>query len=199
MGMPKGQNVNHPKKGSKIKVEPIKKLKDIETIKKLLADKPRDYAFFILGINTNLRASDLCRITVGMVRNLNPMDELELKEKKTGKVRRITLNKACIEAINSLLASKEYKDTDQLLKGLRGDMVPTTINALVKKWCNKINLKGNYGSHTLRKTWGYHQRVTFNVGIPVMMNCFNHSTQKQTLDYLCVQPEEIRSVYANEI
>ena len=78
-------------------------------------------------------------------------------------------------------------------------MVPTTINALVKKWCRAIHLKGNYGSHTLRKTWGYHQRVTFNVGIPELMVCFNHSTQKQTLDYLCVQPEEIRSVYANEI
>ena len=73
------------------------------------------------------------------------------------------------------------------------------MNNLVKKWCRKINLKGNYGSHTLRKTWGYHQRVTFNVGIPVLMECFNHSTQKQTLDYLCVQPEEIKSVYANEL
>ena len=121
------------------------------------------------------------------------------KEKKTGKVRRVTLNKACIESINRFLASKEYKDTDQLLKGLRGDMVPTTINALVKKWCRTINLKSNYGSHTLRKTWGYHQRITFNVGIPELMVCFNHSTQKQTLDYLCVQPEEIKSVYANEL
>ena len=37
--------------------------------------------------------------------------------------------------------------------------------------------------------------MTFSVGIPELMVCFNHSTQKQTLDYLCVQPEEIKSVY----
>jgi len=28
---------------------------------------------------------------------------------------------------------------------------------------------------------------------------FNHSTQRQTLDYLCVQPDEIRSIYENEL
>ena len=50
---------NHPKKGTRIKVEPIRKPKDIQTIKKLLVDNPRDFCLFILGINTNLRASDL--------------------------------------------------------------------------------------------------------------------------------------------
>ena len=52
-------NPNHPKKGSSIKVDPIKSLKDIKAIKKLLHDKPRDLCLFTLGINTNLRASDL--------------------------------------------------------------------------------------------------------------------------------------------
>ena len=45
--------------GSKIKVEPIRKKKDINLIKKLLSDKPLDQALFTVGINTNLRASDL--------------------------------------------------------------------------------------------------------------------------------------------
>jgi hypothetical protein len=56
--------LNHPKKGDKIKVEPIKSEKDIRNIKKHLVDKPRDLAIFILGINTNLRASDLLKITI---------------------------------------------------------------------------------------------------------------------------------------
>ncbi len=68
--MKKGENFNHPKKGSKISVEPIRELKDIRSIKKLLKDNLRDYALFTIGINTNLRASDLCQITVGMVRDL---------------------------------------------------------------------------------------------------------------------------------
>ena len=35
--MKKGQNFNHPKRGAQIKVEPIKRFKDIKAIKKLLA------------------------------------------------------------------------------------------------------------------------------------------------------------------
>ena len=97
--MQKGQNFNHPEKGSQIKVEPIKLKRDIQTIKKLLADKPLDLALFTVGINTNLRASDLLRIKVKQVKDLNPNDEIVLNEKKTKKERRINLNKACIEAI----------------------------------------------------------------------------------------------------
>jgi len=207
MAMQKGENFNHPVKGSTVKVEPIKRIQDIETIKKLLRDRPRDNALFIIGINTNLRAIDLCNIKAGQVRGLKPMDSLEIREQKTKKKRRINLNKNCINAINALLASRKYDDDDCLFLSQRKDnnngknkpLTPIALNKLVKTWCAAINLKGNYGSHTLRKTWGYHQRVTFNVGIPELMVCFNHSTQKQTLDYLCVQPSEIKSVYANEL
>jgi integrase len=197
--MEKGQNFNHPPKGSSIKVEPIKSKKHIQTIKKLLADKPLDYALFTVGINTNLRASDLLRIKVGQVKDLKPNDEIVLNEKKTRKERRINLNKACILAIKRLLASREYSDKDYLFTGQRGVLTVPTVNAKVKAWCRAINLKGNYGSHTLRKTWGYHQRVSFGTDLPTLMECFNHSTQKQTLAYLCVQPEEIKNVYENEL
>jgi len=197
--MKKGQNHNHPKKGSTIKVEPIKSKKDIQTIKKLLADKPLDLALFTIGINTNLRASDLLRIKVNQVKGLNPNDEIVLNEKKTKKERRINLNKACIDAIQGLLASKEHSDKDYLFTGQRGVLTVPTVNAKVKSWCRAINLSIRAGSHTLRKSWGYHQRKTFKTDLPTLMVCFNHSTQKQTLDYLCIQPEEIRNVYENEI
>jgi integrase len=175
-------------------------LKDIKTIKKLLEKKPRDLALFTIGINTNLRASDILQIKAGMVRGLKPMDEIEINERKTGKARRVSLNQTCIEAIRTLLASRPFEDGDYLFKSQRGKVLTVaSVNRLVKSWCKAINLKGNYGSHTLRKTWGYHQRVTFGAGLPELMVCFNHSTQKQTLDYLCVQPEEIRSVYSNEL
>ena len=184
--MQKGQNYNRPEKGSSIKVDPIKSTKHIHTIKKLLADKPLDHALFTVGINTNLRASDLLRIKVGQVKDLKPNDEIAINEKKTKKPRRITLNKACISAIQGLLTSKEYSDKDYLFTGQRGVLTVPTVNQKVKSWCKAINLKGNYGSHTLRKTWGYHQRVTFGTDLPRLMVCFNHSTQRQTLDYLCI-------------
>ena len=197
--MKKGQNSNHPKKGDRIKVEPIRQVKDIKAIKRMLKDKPRDYCLFVLGINTNLRASDLLQITAGMVRYLKPGDEFELREKKTGKTRRITLNKASVEAAQRLLSSREYEDIAPLFVGQRGLLTVPSVNRLVKQWTSGINLRGNYGSHSLRKTWGYHQRVTFQRGIPELMVAFNHSSQRQTLDYLCVQPEEIRDLYMNEL
>ena len=196
--MIQAMNYNHPKKGTHIKVEPIRKVKDITLIKKLLSDKPRDLALFTLGINTNLRASDLLGLTVGQVKYLNEGDHLEIKEKKTGKSRLITLNKACANALQSLLQVGGYLDQDCLFKSQRGAVLTvSTVNNMVKAWCKEINLRGNYGSHTLRKTWGYHQRVTFGTDLPRLMVCFNHSTQKQTLDYLCIQADEIKDVYMN--
>lgn len=195
--MQKGLNFNRPEPGSTIKVDPIKRTSDIRAIKKILADKPRDLALFTVGINTNLRASDLLRISVGTVRDLKPGDSFELREQKTGKNRRITLNKASVNAIRLLIAAKD--DDELLFQGQRGPLTVPSVNRLVKSWCKTINLRGNYGSHTLRKTWGYHQRVTFGTDIPTLMVCFNHSSQKQTLDYLCIQPEEIRNVYENEL
>ena len=197
--MQKGENFNHPQKGSSIMVEPVKDLKDIKSIKRLLSDRPRDLCLFTIGINTNLRASDLLRLTAGQVRELKAGDELVLKEQKTGKPRRITINKAVAASIQSLLVSTEYKDEDALFKSQRGCLTVPSVNRLVKSWCKAINLKGNYGSHTLRKTFGYHQRVTFGRGIPELMTVFNHSSQKQTLDYLCVQPDEVRDLYLNEL
>jgi len=194
------KNPNRPEPGSQIKVEPIKDLKDIRTIKKLLASKPRDLALFILGINTNLRASDMLRIKVGQLRGLKAGEEIEIKEKKTGKSRRITLNKAVVITIKKLLEAQAYDDNEFLFRSAKGAVLTVpSVHRLVKSWCNDIKLKGNYGSHSLRKTWGYHQRVTFGVGLPELMVAFNHSTQRQTLDYLCVQPDEIKCLYENEL
>lgn len=190
------KNPNHPQKNSTIKVEPIRDIRDIRSIKKMLADNPRNLCLFVLGINTNLRASDLLRLTAGQVRHCKPGDEITLKEKKTGKPRRINLNKSSIAAIKELLASAPLPDDSPLFFSQRGDVLTVpSINRLVKSWCRAINLKGNYGSHTLRKTFGYHQRIQLNTSIPELMVMFNHSNQRQTLDYLCIQPDEIRSAY----
>lgn len=193
----KGQN--HPQKGSQIRVEPIKELKAIKTIKKLLADHPRNYCVFTLGINTALRANELLSLTAGKVRHLKIGDDLEIMQSKTGKIRRITINRIAAEAIKNLLKSRNYEEDDPIFLGQRGLMTVSYLNRLVKSWCKTLNLKGNYGSHTLRKTFGYHQRVSHGVALPILVEVFGHSTQRQTLDYLCVQEEEIKSVYMNEI
>ncbi len=195
-------NPNHPVKGSSVKVEPIKSLNAIKAIKRLLKEtKPRDYCLFILGINTNLRASDLVRIKLNDVISLKTGSDFEIKEKKTNKIRRVTLNKDCIKAIEIWLAERPVDENVYLFSSQRGNTHITSIyvNKLVKQWATKIQLQGNFGAHTLRKSWGYHQRVSFGVGIAELMVCFNHSSQKQTLDYLCIQPEEIKNVFMNVV
>lgn len=188
-----GGNANHPRKGSRIKVEPIMGTEDIARIKGLIRNWMH-LALFTTGINTNLRASDLVRLTAGQVRGMQPMQEIEIKEKKTGKTRRISLNATCLASIYAYLQAHPLQDDERLFP-----LTVPSVHRLVKNYCRLAGLKGNYGSHTLRKTWGYHQRVTFGVSLPNLMTCFNHSSQRQTLDYLCIQPEEVKCVYANEI
>ena len=187
-------------KGNRTKMEPIRRLEDVKTIKKLLIDRPRDYALFVIGINTAFRASDLLNIKVGQVRHLKPGDDWETVERKTQKRRRITFNNACQKAVAQLLGTLEYENDDFLFQGQRGRLTVATVNRLVKGWCRALNLKGNYGSHTLRKSFGYHQYRTFGVPLPDLMEIFNHSTQRQTLEYLCIQDDDIRRIYmTNEL
>jgi integrase len=203
--MNKGENFNHPPKGSHITVDPIRSLRDVKKIKKLLADKPRDFALFTLGINTNLRASDLVALKVTDVADLVPGGELVLHEKKTGKRRRITINGAVYEALMNWLnlspcCDRLFDDDDYpLFPGRNGPLTVPTVNNLVKSWCKAVGLKGNFGSHTLRKTFGYHQYFTFKTATPWLTITFNHSSERQTMAYLGIQPKEIQAIYMHEI
>ena len=186
---------NGPAKDVKCVVEPIREKKAIGRIKKLLADNKRNLALFTVGCNTNLRASDLVKITAGQVRHLKDGDDLVLKERKTGKDRRITLNKTVYEAIQGLLGDQALGDHDPLFRSQRGEeLTVSSVHRLVKSWCRDAGLQGNFGSHSLRKTFGYQARQA-GVSIPILMTMFNHASQRQTLAYLGIQPEEIRDAY----
>jgi len=187
-------NPNHPQPGSRIKVEPIRKQADIAYIKSMLVDQPRNLALFTLGINTNLRASDLVRITVNQVDAVAPGESFEIREQKTGKNRRITLNPKTFNVIQPLIDAA-LNPADPLLKSKKGGaLTVSSVNRLVKSWCKAAGLRGNYGSHTLRKTWGYHAWKA-GIDLPRLMVIFNHSSQKQTLEYLCIQESQIQEVY----
>jgi integrase len=196
------RNYNHPKKGSAIKVQPIRRLEDIRAIKRFLAGEPRNLAIFTLGINSALRASDLLRIRIDQVRGLRPGESFEVKEKKTGQYRRVMLNKLSHRAIQDWIQSvPDWEDGDWLFRSrkTKGRLQVPTLTAMVKSWCRVINLTENYGSHTLRKTFGYQQRVTFSLGTPELMWIFNHSSERQTLSYLGIEQDEIRDVHWNAL
>jgi integrase len=203
-------NPNHPKLGDTIKVEPIRTINAINNLKQHLAPSPRNFALFVVGINTAYRASELLSMRLGQVRHLQPGDRIEIKQKKTKKYRAVTMNTTCFEAVQTLLKHLDRQalrtkdrswvdDGAYLFAGRRSDRplsVPT-LNNLVKDWCRRANLKRNYGSHTLRKTWGYMQRTKQDTPIPLLMQAFGHASQQQTLAYLCIQDEEIDSIYTS--
>ena len=197
------QNKNHPPKGSSTKVEPIKRRQDIEAIKKILAASPRNLAIFTLGINSALRASDLLAIKFGWVKNLRVGGSFQIKERKTGKIRTVTINKASFRALSSYLALRKNTPDDAPLflsrEGKNRAISTISLHALVKGWCRSINLEGNYGSHTMRKTFGFHQRTAYGIGIEILMRAFNHSSPKQTMDYLGIENKEVFEVFMNEI
>ncbi len=194
------QSENHPKKGSCIKVDPIRDLKAIKRIKHYLSEKPRDFCLFTLGINTAYRANELLSVRVCDVSHLQVGDGLELKQSKVNKYRKVTVNKNVVNAVADLLSVHPYAPEDYLFYSQHGQVLTVSaVNRLVKRWCSDNGLKGNYGSHTLRKTWGYHQRKQKNAPIPLLMEAFGHSTQKQTLDYLGIQAQEIQELYALEL
>ena len=195
-------NANHPKKGSSIKVEPIRDIKSIKAIKKLLKNSPRDLCLFSFGINTAYRAGEILSLSVGQVEHLGVGDRLEIKQSKSGKYRAITINKTVAKALDDWLSVHPDKRSDAPLfisQRTRKALSVSTLSTVVKNWCGEIGLKGNYGSHSMRKTWGYHQRVKNKQPIPLLMVAFGHTSQAQTLEYLCIQDDEIRDLYDMEL
>jgi len=196
------QNTNHPKKGSSIKVGPIRDRKDIQRIKDQLKDRPRDLCLFTLGINTAYRANELLSITVGQVAHLSPGDRLDIKQSKNKRYRATTLNAAVIRSIKVWLKAHPDPRPDTPLfysKKGRNALCVSTFSRMVKNWCAQAGLHGNYGSHTLRKTWGYHQRKTFEKHTALLTWAYGHASESQTLEYLCIQPDEITALFASEL
>lgn len=202
--MEKGQNFNHPKKGSRIEVEPIRREKDIKAIIQLLSGHPRDHLLFVMGINNGIRVGDLLNIRVGDVRYLKPGQVHQITESKTKKKNVVVINKSVRKALDTYFSNStnQIENHHYLFRSRKGENFPLSVQAvhgLVKKWTQTINLKGNYGTHTLRKTWGYQQRTKYGVGFDVIAKRFNHSDPKTTMTYLGIEDKEVHSVLMNEI
>jgi len=200
MDFPK--NPNHPEKGRHIRVDPIRRIEDVQAIKLILAKYPRDLLLFTMGINNGLRVGDLLRLKARDVKSLKPGEFITVKESKTGKQNILMVNKAVHKALRTYLESVRPKDDDYLFSS-RKTKRPLTIqavNAMVKKWTRAINLNyGNYGAHTLRKTFGFMQRTKYGVGFEVLAKRFNHSSPTTTMRYLGLTSDEVNEVLMNEI
>ena len=192
-------NRNHPAKGSSIVVEPIREENAIKAIRNMLSNNPRNHLLFVLGINNGLRTGDLLKLRVKDLAGMKPNESINIKEGKTGKQNILFVNKTVHEILTQYLEHSNLSEDDFLFLSRKTKKAITiqAVNALVKKWTSAINLKGNYGAHSLRKTWGYFQRTNFGVGFEIICKRFNHQSPAVTMRYLGIADSEVRNVLMN--
>lgn len=166
-------------------VQPIKNKRDIERMKQSL--NGRDLLLFILGINTNLRISDLLRLTREDIVD----NTIILKESKTGKTKRIHLGDKTIEQITPLLPNAgTLFPSRKGGKPISRQQAWRTLSAAAER----AGLNIEFGTHSLRKTFAYHAYKQ-GVDLALLMRILNHSSQRETLRYIGIETEDITNVY----
>jgi integrase len=154
-----------------------------------------------MGINNGLRAGDLIELKVKDLKDMKVGDTLTIKESKTGKDNILVINKTVYKALRNYLDTVQPDDDQYLFASRKGNshIQSQAVSKLVKKWTRAINLRGNFGAHTLRKTWGYIQRTVHGVGFEIICKRYNHSSPAITMRYLGIQDKEVHSTLMNEI
>lgn len=114
----------------------------------------------------------------------------QLPEEKRGKRQEVVINdsirsimneylEAYPEAINNpnnfIFFSSKGEDYSHPIK--RGQAWK-----LITKICRDVGLSGEFGTHSLRKTWGYHARLN-NVDLALIMHKLNHESIAYTRRY----------------
>lgn len=175
-------------------VEPIRNLSDLKRVEQILSKNKRDLLLFTIGINCGLRVSDILALNVEDVRGKN---YIQLVEKKTGKFKRFPIN------------AKLKPMFEEFTKGLQGDnplFMTKFQNRLgrvsayyaIRLACKEANLEDKFGTHTMRKTFGYHHYQKFK-DVAMLQKIFNHSSPFVTLRYIGIEQEQIDESYTNFI
>lgn len=182
-------------------VEPIRDSKKILAIKKNLAESKnaRNYLLFVMGINTALRISDLLSLKVADVidKKGNIKEYLHIKEKKTGRNAKIYINEVVKRALNKYLESVKAIGPDTyLFKSERSDKPLERVRVwmMIQDWIKEAGLEGErYGTHSLRKTWGYQARKQ-GVSIEQISEKLGHKSVTVTKRYIGINQEEINNI-----
>lgn len=179
-------------------VQPIRDLKQIETIKKLLKLRSmRDYCLFVLGINSGLRISDLLKLKISDISERGKIkDRIRLREKKTNKFKDFPLSNSTKAALKEYLKTREYNENEPLFisRKNKGFLLRQQAYKIINDVAKSVGIKEKIGTHTLRKTFGYH---AYNNGydITLIQKLFNHSSPSVTLRYIGITQDEMDNVY----
>jgi len=184
-------------------VEPIRDLKKIEAIKKiLLADSTfgkRNHLLFVFGINSGLRISDLLALTISdVMTNGKIKSQITIIETKTGKSKTFPLNKNVIKVLEEYLTEMPDKTPETpLFKSRKGTKALSRIQAweILSNAAQVVGIE-NMGTHSLRKTFGYHAHRA-GYSIERLQEVFNHAAPSITKRYIGITQDEINEIYIN--
>lgn len=171
-------------------VEPIRNREKIETVKRILkVNGMRNFLLFLIGINSGLRISDILKLKV---KDVLKKDYVELTEQKTGKYKKFPITNSIKAYLNEFIFGKspeEYLFTSQ-----RGCKPITRIQAyrIIHNACQKAGITTRIGTHTLRKTFGYHFYQE-KKDVALLQCIFNHSAPSVTLRYIGINQDIIDS------
>lgn len=198
--------------------EPIKDIDDILLISNHLINsgRYRDNMLFIVGINFGLRASDLRMLRFSNLINdnftfKNSFPVFEKKTRNTRKRKRnryITINTAVIEAVtlylentpNVSLSDYMFRSHSNRGGNLNEPLTVKSIDRILKNIAKELDINVKVSTHTLRKTFCYHQMLMSNNDnrkLLLLQKMLGHASPAQTLDYIGITGEEIEEAYRN--
>ena len=174
-------------------VEPIRNKKDIQKIEKILAKQgQRELLLFVIGTNCGLRISDILNLNVGDVRNKT---HIQITEKKTGKFKKFPINTKLKPMLEEFIHGRKNDEPLFLSRwGHRLDRV--TAYFIIKNACEQAKLQEKIGTHSMRKSFGYHHYQQFK-DVVLLQKIFNHSSPQITLRYIGIEQDEIDYSYNN--
>jgi len=182
-------------------VQPIREEKQINGIKAILRGQSRrDYCLFVLGINSGLRIGDLLALKVDDVVDARGKvrDRISVREKKTGKVKDFPIGGTTEKAIKEYLGpSMGDIDPDRALFPSRKGGGPLTRQhawRIIVDAARAVGITEPIGTHTLRKTFGYHAYKQ-GVDITRIQKLLNHSSPSVTLAYIGITQDELDNIY----
>lgn len=174
-------------------VEPIRSKEELEAMKAALKKiSYRDYMVFLFGINTGLRISDILKLKVGDVRGKTAV---WISEGKTHKPRKIHIKNGFKAELDEYIQG--MSDDDFLFPSKRNKDKPVDqirVYRVFNQAAEAAGIRANIGTHTMRKTFGYHFYKQFK-DVAKLQKILNHSAPSVTLRYIGIEDEEIEKTF----
>lgn len=184
-------------------VEPIRDMKQVDGMKDYLHDKSlRDYALFVLGINSGLRVSDLISLKVGDVMETRTKAKirLRLREQKTGKLKDFPIGEKSRAAIQEYVTTcrKGWKPDEPLFASRKGNghLQRAQVLRILSEAAERVGIHESVGTHTLRKTFGY-WRYKNTGDVTLIQKLLNHSSPAITLAYIGITRDQLDNMYTD--